>query len=64
MIDQREVASDREILAQTYEAIRGPSALWTGIIRTAQPDGHTSFIDVEIALAAMRRLRREMELKK
>ena len=48
--------SDREILAQAYEAVQ-PNGWAASIRKGSQQFGHTSFIDVNIALDAMVRLR-------
>ena len=49
--------TDREILARTYEDKIGQSPLWTGFILNGPQHGHTSWIDVELAVEAMQRLR-------
>ena len=56
--------SDCEILARVYEDEIGEAPLWTGIIRNGKQHGHTSFIDVELALKAMARVRMLMDDRK
>ena len=56
--------TDREILARVYEDKIGKSPLWTGFLRHEPQYGHTSFIDVELALEAMARVRLLMDDRK